>query len=337
MGYKVQLVCILVIYYTVECELMHTTNVKIVKQLNGKSSQYSEETLETSIRTKRGYPGGRNAVNPSVDMLVERLDNLETTLNNILKSQTEIKQNQNNIIQTFIKSHGEMKDEMNHIKTKTDAIGSKTDQLKMQSETFETRLTQEEHQLMTLVNISSRISHQLLLKDNSTRLLATGIQDVRRASSLLAITKIDTAELPYVAHCERTIGHIGEERHRIDSCIQTRLDELYNDLNSVLDVHVMLIGGRGPYEGRVEVIYNGQLGTVCNPNWDYSESKVVCRMLGYQGGSPIYRNRFGKGSGEFRLDYVACNGKENSIFACKHRIRKAEAGDCQLAAVKCRT
>ena len=180
-----------------------------------------------------------------------------------------------------------MKDEINHIKTKTDAIGSKTDQLKMQSETFETRLTQEEHQLMTLVNISSRISHQLLLKDNTTRLLTTGIQDVRKASSLLAITKIDTAELPYVAHCERKIGDTAEERLRIDSCIQTRLDELYNDLNSVLDVHVMLVGGREQYEGRVEVIYNGQHGTVCNANWEYSESKVVCRLLEYQGGNPI--------------------------------------------------
>ena len=76
MGYKVLLVCILVIYYSVECELMHTTNVKIVEQLTGKTSQDSEETLEISMCTKRGYPGGRNAVNPSVDMLVERLDNL---------------------------------------------------------------------------------------------------------------------------------------------------------------------------------------------------------------------------------------------------------------------
>ena len=46
---------------------------------------------------------------------------------------------------------------------------------------------------------------------------------------------------------------------------------------------VRLIGGSNPLEGRVEVCYYNQWGTVCDGMWGTEEAMVVCRQLGYTG------------------------------------------------------
>jgi len=46
---------------------------------------------------------------------------------------------------------------------------------------------------------------------------------------------------------------------------------------------VRLVGGRNGWEGRVEVLANDTWGAVCDDQFDDTDARVICRMLGIAG------------------------------------------------------
>ena len=43
---------------------------------------------------------------------------------------------------------------------------------------------------------------------------------------------------------------------------------------------IRLVGRKSNLEGRVEVCFQGQWGTVCGLSWDWRDASVACRQLG---------------------------------------------------------
>ena len=87
---------------------------------------------------------------------------------------------------------------------------------------------------------------------------------------------------------------------------------------SVVNI-VRLVRGNSYNEGRVEVNYNGEWGTVCDDGWDDTGAGVVCRQLGFgSSGTALGLARFGQGSGSIWLDSVICTGNESTLASCGH-------------------
>ncbi|XP_075035216.1 scavenger receptor cysteine-rich type 1 protein M130-like [Mixophyes fleayi] len=85
-----------------------------------------------------------------------------------------------------------------------------------------------------------------------------------------------------------------------------------------------LVGGATECEGRLEVRYQGQWGTVCGEFWDATDAAVVCRHVGCSASfgdtAQIKATSFGPGTERIWFSDVKCTGKEPSLWQCKHQM-----------------
>ncbi|XP_044165645.1 protein bark beetle-like [Acropora millepora] len=78
---------------------------------------------------------------------------------------------------------------------------------------------------------------------------------------------------------------------------------------------IRLVNGTSHRNSRLEIQQNGQWGTICNyaNRWDYRETAVACRQLGFLGAKRYYRY---PASGPVYIKDVYCNGKEETLWDC---------------------
>ncbi|XP_035694101.1 scavenger receptor cysteine-rich type 1 protein M130-like [Branchiostoma floridae] len=95
-----------------------------------------------------------------------------------------------------------------------------------------------------------------------------------------------------------------------------------SDLKEVSTVSIRLAGAdSNELQGRVEVFYDGQWGTICDDSWGIEEANVVCRQLGFPQAKEATTSASSRdaGNGTIWLDDVNCLGNETSLSQCAHR------------------
>ena len=74
--------------------------------------------------------------------------------------------------------------------------------------------------------------------------------------------------------------------------------------------------GDNVMQGRLEISYNNEWGTVCDDMFDDVDADVVCRQFEFGAGRAMTDNEFSEGSGTIWLGSVDCQGSESEIGIC---------------------
>uniref|UniRef100_A0AAX7TW73 Neurotrypsin n=1 Tax=Astatotilapia calliptera TaxID=8154 RepID=A0AAX7TW73_ASTCA len=108
--------------------------------------------------------------------------------------------------------------------------------------------------------------------------------------------------------------HSNWEQHNCE-----HMDDAGVSCNPYTDGAVRLVGATSDREGRVEIYYQGQWGTVCDDSWTELNAQVVCRQLGFRGRAEVAPEKvYEEGNGLIQLDEVQCDGTETTLLACTH-------------------
>jgi len=103
-------------------------------------------------------------------------------------------------------------------------------------------------------------------------------------------------------------------------------------------IPVRLVGGKGPWEGRMEIYHRDRWGSVCDDHVNEKMAQVVCRQLGYKGGytrallttgtvHPKALHTFGSGTGRIWARKIDCpTGLEQDLRDCAITWYKAVKG-----------
>ncbi|XP_053569055.1 uncharacterized protein LOC128659456 [Bombina bombina] len=120
---------------------------------------------------------------------------------------------------------------------------------------------------------------------------------------------------------------------RSDSSVE--LDGISVQFSSIkyISEGIRLNDGKNPFEGLVEVEYQGMRGSICAKQWSNKDAQVVCRQLGYSG--PAVATRIlGKNNTSVAISFVSCDGNEAALENCNMK-NSGSCGTQERAGVIC--
>ena len=298
MNSKIWSIVFIVIYPCLERRVLCATNSRLEEKVDALDNlvRLLNEKVDRDIEDRKlvmkKFSETQEYVEKSIRDIAHneaKAEELESLSRNIVKNNEAVKQ----ISKEFFRMKKAIMEERRARSTDANAVS--IEQL--------TRLIEKKH---------NDINNMIERRDDNMNNLVQLINDNRKAAYLAAAV-VKKEDIPIIEDFDI---------HNSDSCLETRISDLYTHLQSVKEFRVTLAGGRNDREGRVEIDYQGRHGTVCDDYWDNNDAKVVCRMLGFTGGiafqGPVsfYGHRFGEGTGEIMLSNVDCSGDEMSLFSC---------------------
>lgn len=174
-----------------------------------------------------------------------------------------------------------------------------------------------------LHNLNAKLENKIqVLHVEILNLTYTMSLDIQRLESMLSIqqTNLTTLESELAIH-------------------QMELQNVSNSIQDAVDfsLKIRLVGGDSN-SGRVEVLYRGQWGTVCDDDFDNNDAVIICEMLGKATANVVAYGgaHFGQGTGPIVYDDLNCNGSEADIRNCQHNgLGHHNCGHTEDAGVKC--
>ena len=97
------------------------------------------------------------------------------------------------------------------------------------------------------------------------------------------------------------------------------------------DWTIQLVNGEdssNTFTGRVEVLLDGEWGTVCGDSWNLTEASVVCRQLGFSFAKSAGAGYYGPGRGPIWLTNVSCSGEERELMRCSYHKAQGPLENC---------
>ena len=83
-------------------------------------------------------------------------------------------------------------------------------------------------------------------------------------------------------------------------------------------MQLRLGSGSNERQGRLEILYYGIWGTICDEGFTFNSANVACRRLGFPGALSIRRDFPYSASAPFWLSHVRCIGNEDGLEQCRH-------------------
>lgn len=273
-----------------------------------------EELSDSLLRIKRGVQEEKVARKNETNTVLQQLEEmLKNHLEMVTKNNLLVINNQNNLFSKIEELTTVQGDLINKVNTLETTLDMHQDEVVNSNEIIQTQLTEVKS----------------TTQDLKSSIIGVGVQ--------LQNVEENTAQILY---CNNQLD--------LDDCLEKYFTE---QQHFITEMHqpVSLVGGNTSKEGRVEVKYKGRQGTVCDDDWDDNDAEVVCRMLGYSGGTALQgthsrfsggggkpHHSFGQGTGEILLDNVHCTGSEKSLLDCEHAgIGVDDCDHMEDAGVRC--